>query len=207
MMESRLDYWENRYRKQGLKTVGCCSFSESQFQAKTGAVMDMIRPTLEPIFRGKTVLDFGCGWGRLSKMLFAFCHSVYGIDISPWAIRQAKNHSPGCDFRDYDGEYIPFGDGCFEGCLSWTVLQHVPPEQIGKTCGEISRVLGKDAHLVIYENVSTWCEDMTHVWFRRPKDYMMLFEQFRVERETIVKDFDGTGENHVLMVLRRGDGK
>jgi ubiquinone/menaquinone biosynthesis C-methylase UbiE len=196
-------YWDDRYGKQRDKTVGCNSFTIEQFSKKTEESIDLAKAIIDPIFIGRRVLDFGSGVGRFSAMLSQFCSHVHGVDISEWAIGKARTRSPKCDFKVYDGRTIPYGNEFFEGCFSWTVLQHIPPTEINGICDEISRVLKGGSPLVIYENISTWQEDKVHIWFRRPKDYMIFFPEFRVESEKIVNDFDRTGEDHVLFVFRK----
>lgn len=54
-----------------------------------------IRPLITELFPGKTatVLDLGCGQGRLSIPVSKFCKEVIGVDFTPKAIKMAKNYS------------------------------------------------------------------------------------------------------------------
>ena len=104
----------------------------------------------------------------------------------------------------FDGEEIPFLDGYFNLVLCWTVLQHIPPTEIGKICSEIARVLAKDGKLVLYENVSVWHPNKVHIWFRTPGRYSDLFDnKFEVLDYEIIKGADDNDERHFLTVLRK----
>lgn len=67
------------------------------------------------------VFEFGCGDGRLAP---AFSHELYaGFDINPAALRAAASANPG--YR-YVTQWEPA-----ETWLAWTVLLHVPDDEIG----------------------------------------------------------------------------
>jgi 2-polyprenyl-3-methyl-5-hydroxy-6-metoxy-1,4-benzoquinol methylase len=77
-----------------------------------------------------SVLDFGCGLGRLSIPLAnASTSNVVGIDISPEILEIAKNHAKeykteNVDFLVYDGENLPDLPS-FDLVNSYIVLQHI----------------------------------------------------------------------------------
>ncbi|MCJ7747945.1 MAG: class I SAM-dependent methyltransferase [Desulfobacterales bacterium] len=198
-------YWEDRYKKQGLKTVGCCSLSEKEFEDKTiNAAEKLFRCMMKNKIYGEKLLDLGCGWGRMTDSYIAFCQQIFGIDVVPWAIEQAKERYPTGNFHVFDGEKIPFSDGYFNTILAWTVLQHILPESIEGICKEIIRVMDPKARLIIYENISIWYSDKPHVWFRSPLQYKKLFKGMRSVDECVVENADGSNnEHHVLMVLKK----
>lgn len=75
-------------------------------------------------------LDFGCGIGRQSMLMSEFGIETCGIDISEYAISQAKhlaqNANLDIDFRVYDGEHIPFKHNTFDFTISYGVLDSLP---------------------------------------------------------------------------------
>jgi len=151
-------------------------------------------------------LDFGCGVGRLSRVLVdtVGASKVCGADVVPWAIEEARKRVPEGEFRPIEPNgRIPFSSDEFGGVLSWTVLQHVPPEEVGRAASEIVRVLAPGACLFLYENTSA-LEGKGHIWFRPLSFYLDLFEKytspFHVET---VERFDGTDEVHSLVGLRK----
>jgi 2-polyprenyl-3-methyl-5-hydroxy-6-metoxy-1,4-benzoquinol methylase len=85
---------------------------------------------LEPILKGaipeySRVLDFGCGIGRLSKVLISQGHAVTGVDISPSMRRMAEAYVNNPSFstmsvRELMGTKVKFG-----GVVCAWILQHV----------------------------------------------------------------------------------
>jgi len=199
-----VQYWKDRYERQGKRTVGCCSFSEGRFEERTRKIEAIL---LRCLVKNKVVaerwLDVGCGWGRLVNVYLPFCREIFGIDVVPWAIEEAKKQFPFGKFLVYDGKKIPFPDGYFDAVLTWTVLQHVPSENISELCNEIIRVMAPGACLIVYENVSTWYPDKLHIWFRRADKYSALFGGLRAIDQELVTDADENDEHHVLMVFKK----
>jgi len=88
-------------------------------------------------------LDFGCGWGRVTRALQSFCDEVTGVDISPEMLRDARTHAPGCTFVHCSDEHL----GCFpterfDLIYTRRVLQHQRTTGIIlQYVGELMRVL------------------------------------------------------------------
>ena len=196
-------YWDNRYSQQGHKTVGNCALSVEDFELKTEEVRKKVFEFFVKYFVQKKVLDYGCGWGRLSVVLSLIASEVHGVDIAQWAIDEARKTLTHGHFNLFDGCNIPYPDSQFGGILTWTVLQHVPSWDIEKVCKEIDRVMEANGVLILYENCSIWIPNKSHIWFRSADAYKALFSNFSVEREEIVPNADDTEEDHVLMVMRK----
>ena len=155
---------------------------------------------------GTKVLDFGCGVGRLSRVLIdsVGVSKVCGTDLVPLAIEEARKRVPEGEFRPIgQNGRIPFSAGEFGGILSWTVLQHIPPAEIARAAGEIVRVMAPGACLFLYENTSA-LEGKEHIWFRPLSFYLELFEEHATPfySETVER-FDGTDEVHSFVGLRK----
>lgn len=83
-----------------------------------------------------TVLDLGCGVGRLTREVARRkpWANVIGVDVSPSMIMHAKETSrgePGGPDPVYlvnDGRWLPEAVGRLNGAYSVTVFQHIPPE-------------------------------------------------------------------------------
>lgn len=203
-------FWEDRYKKKGIRTVGQIGFDDQKFLRISEKVATVIRTKINPLFIDKVVLDFGCGFGRNCKTLLEAAQTVYGIDTSEWAIRRAEEYEPKACYERWDGlSGMPFRDHFFEGVLSWTVLQHIPPDEIEKATREIQRVMAPGGILALYENTSTWLLSKEHVWFRDPLDYDAFFKQCKREGPSeLFINFDEApeAENHTLMIFRKEGG-
>lgn len=200
-------YWDERYEAQKRRTVGHMSFDEERFREVTERVGKVIREKVNPFLKERVVLDFGCGFGRNIPFLLESALIVYGVDVSEWAIKEASKYEPRGVYYHYDGHSIPFRDGFFEAVFCWTVLQHIPDEEIGRTAQEILRVLGPEGYLIAYENVSTWYPDKAHIWFRDVSTYCSLFSECQLRIGEVIEDLDNTKEKeaHCLMVFQKGE--
>ncbi|NLP10324.1 class I SAM-dependent methyltransferase [bacterium] len=83
---------------------------------------------------GKTVLDVGCSAGQLGKLLREEkgC-TVYGVDISPEAVRSAAGVLQAAEVMDVERDPFPFADHRFQVVLFVDVLEHLfNPEEVLK---------------------------------------------------------------------------
>jgi len=199
-----LRYWDNRYRKQRLHTVEHCDTPQGETEQATLLVHGVL-DRLAKYFTGRKVLDFGCGWGRnIGKIVALGTREVYGADVNVWALTQAWNRHPSGTFvrLDPDGN-LPFRDEMFDTVLSWTVLQHVPPEEIAATCSELQRVLKRRTGFVVLAENVTDTEDRDHIWFRSKELYRKLFAGWHLVFHERLTTLDCRNEPHQLLVLRR----
>ena len=101
------------------------------------------------IISGNSVLDIGCGSGRLSKELLKLgATSLHGLDISPEMLSFAQEECgeftnatwEPCDLT----QGIPHKDGAFDVTFEWSVLLHILEDQkFESILGEMARVASK----------------------------------------------------------------
>jgi len=92
-----------------------------------------------------TVLDVGCGVGRLLRALTPRVAATIGIDVSQEMVARARQNLAGLPVTLHVGDgttLVPVPDASVHGVVSLVVFQHIPDPQI--TLGyirEIGRVL------------------------------------------------------------------
>lgn len=97
-------------------------------------------------YRGKRLLDLGCGMGHTASLLSELV-DVVGIDFSEEAISIASKKSRGA-FICNSAEELPFPDNFFDYVVAKDILEHVPDDS--RVLDEIRRVCRDDAVLLMY---------------------------------------------------------
>jgi len=105
--------------------------------------IDIIDFSKKPI-RG---LDFGCGIGRLAILMKEWGIDAYGIDISPYALKTARELAAFLGFVDMrdkfilgNGTKLPFPKGYFDVVIAESVLDSMPISLARKLVTDIARV-------------------------------------------------------------------
>ena len=99
---------------------------------------------------GDKILDIGCGKGFQLYELTQLCPGVevYGIDISPYAVENAKaeikEHLQVCNATD-----LPFPDQYFDLVFSITTLHNLHNYDLDKALREMERVAKKNKYLCV----------------------------------------------------------
>ncbi|OGM02173.1 hypothetical protein A2115_01525 [Candidatus Woesebacteria bacterium GWA1_41_8] len=91
--------------------------------------------------REGSVLDLGCGGGAVTRTLARRLpnHKFYGIDISPNAIKKAKEIPSNINFRQANAANLPYPRSYFSAVISLEVLEHL--QNVRKVLEEVNRVL------------------------------------------------------------------
>lgn len=93
--------------------------------------------------RDWSVLEIGCGLGRLTRTLSGMFDRVVGVDVSSEMVARARQLTPGLDVREVNGVNLrEFSDQSFDLVFSILVLQHLPSQStVLSYISEMSRVL------------------------------------------------------------------
>jgi SAM-dependent methyltransferase len=128
------------------------------------------------------VLELGCGMGHLLTWL-ADCYQVFGSDINPWALTQAKRSVPKGQFvlLSADQSYA-FPQAVFDIVIAKHVVEHLShPED---AVAEMSRVMKVGGLLILVTpNLSSamrmqkkadWVgyKDPTHINLKPPQEWL-----------------------------------
>lgn len=102
-------------------------------------------------FKGKNVLDVGCGNGYVLEKYAIEGANAHGVDITPMSIRlceeRFKYSNLTGSFQVANAEELPFPDNYFDCVCSMGVLHHVPNTE--KAVSEIYRVLKPGGRLIV----------------------------------------------------------
>ena len=104
-------------------------------------------------FKNGSVLEIGCGAGRLTQMLAAQFQYVTAADVSPGMIAYAKEHVTvaNVNWQVTDGNKLPAGDATMDAVFSCHVFQHFPDNESQlRTFAEIFRVLKPGGSFLVH---------------------------------------------------------
>ena len=99
---------------------------------------------------GKSVLDFGCGYGRMLRLLPWFTDRVYGCD--PWdaSLQLCEQHRVWGQLArsEYLPEDLPFGEEKFDVILAFSVFTHTSARALRTALAAIRRRISPGGLLV-----------------------------------------------------------
>lgn len=129
------------------------------------------RPILKDIIKNDTIIEMGCGYGRLVK---AFTPEQYtGYDINPHAVEEAKRKNPQYSFYTYHiGDELPESDWI----MFYTVLLHINDEDIK----DYLKVVTKNTKKVLISEIlgrARWGNVWNYAFNRDLKHYDEIFEE------------------------------
>jgi SAM-dependent methyltransferase/uncharacterized protein YbaR (Trm112 family) len=104
---------------------------------------------------GATVLDIGCNWGRWCIAGAQKGYKMIGVDIHLQSLLCARRLAQKLvpenppHFVLADARYLPFGDECFGGVFSYSVIQHFNKTNAAALLAEVHRVMRRGAKSII----------------------------------------------------------
>jgi len=94
-----------------------------------------------------SILDMGCGDGRITNRLTSRCSKVVGVDSSREALKHVNAEKM---LGSIDS--LPFGDKSFDVILCCEVLEHLPFRVYPRAIEEIERVAAKHIIVTVPDN-------------------------------------------------------
>jgi len=107
-------------------------------------------------FRGKSVLEIGCGTGKYIELIAPESRSYVAIDSSRRMIEFARRrceHTDSVRFIHCNAEMLPIPSSSFDAVFaSWVISGIVPEQARERAVSEYLRVLKPDGHFWLFEN-------------------------------------------------------
>jgi SAM-dependent methyltransferase len=103
----------------------------------------------------RRVLDVGCGSGKVLASLLelgAWPENLYGVDLLPERIAEARQRYPDLNFQCTNAEHLEFPDASFDLVLIFTVFSSILDEQMARNVAyEVIRVLQPGGAVLWYD--------------------------------------------------------
>jgi SAM-dependent methyltransferase len=128
--------WDVRAEENASKAIACDdSQNEAAFRESGERDANLILEGVSEILRQReSVLEIGCGTGRLLEPLTRHFDNVFGVDVSGEMVRQGRArlaHLPQVHFVEIDGlGKLPFENESFNFCFSYITFHHIPMKSV-----------------------------------------------------------------------------
>jgi ubiquinone/menaquinone biosynthesis C-methylase UbiE len=90
---------------------------------------------------GGEVCDMGCGPGHVARYLRDAGTTVFGLDLSPRMLEQARQFNPDLSFREGNMMALDLQDGTLAGIAAFYAIVNIPQESLPLVFREMERVL------------------------------------------------------------------
>jgi len=130
--------WERRARRNAMHYIADFRLAwqnhEEFFLTGEDDVERFLAPTGWTNLQSASLLEIGCGVGRMTRHLASRFRNVTAIDVAASMIEQAKSLNPelkNVTFEVGSGvDLAQFPDGSFDYIISYIVFQHIPRVEI-----------------------------------------------------------------------------
>ncbi len=133
----------------------------SHFSATRQVLWDDLKD-LQPFAKsGMSILDIGCGNGRLYQMFDGLSIRYTGVDQSEGLIEKARERFPEAEFVVASMVELPLPDASFDLIYSIAAFHHLPTEELRlQALGEMKRVLKPGGKIIMtnWNAQSNWAQ-------------------------------------------------
>jgi ubiquinone/menaquinone biosynthesis C-methylase UbiE len=86
------------------------------------------------------VCDMGCGPGQVARYLHEAGAPVFGLDLSPQMLEQARQLNPGISFREGNMLALDLQDRTLAGIAAFYAIVNIPKDSLPLVFREMERV-------------------------------------------------------------------
>ncbi len=195
-----IEYWDKRISENKLSGTGDISLHPKVNELIKNLKMKTISSLIE--FKGKKVLDAGCGVGIYSKFAQEMNASqVIAIDFATSAIKMTRSIQ--IEGINADVSYLPFKDGCFDVVMCLSVLYHIVDDERWEIAiNELIRVLKTDGKILLQIEHDIDTPNLDHYHKRPFESYLQKFRELKLN-VVKVEDVYSPPDNSLLRLLLR----
>jgi SAM-dependent methyltransferase len=153
---------------------------------------------------GGPVADVGCGTGRITAHLDGLGLDVFGVDLSPAMVAEARRSYPTLRFEVGSMTELDLPEASLAGLLAWYSTIHIPDEELGGVLSRFRRMLRPGGPLLVAFHVGDGAELKTqgygglpinvYVHKRRPEELAARLDEagFEVEAQTTLRSAESS---------------
>jgi len=110
------------------------------------------------------VCDMGCGPGHVARYLHAAGTRVFGLDLSPRMIENARKLNPDLTFRVGNIMDLDLEDAILAGIAAFYSIVNIPKESLPLAFREMARVLQPDGQLFLAFHMGDGVTGENELW-------------------------------------------
>ena len=131
------------------------------------------------------VCDMGCGPGHVARYLRDAGASVFGLDLSPGMLEQARKLNPDIPFREGNMLALDIPDGALAGIAAFYAIVNIPRRSLPLVFREFRRVLQPGGLLLLAFHTGNEVLHEDELWGQKiSMDFLLLQpSEIRVDLE------------------------
>jgi SAM-dependent methyltransferase len=128
------------------------------------------------------VCDLGCGPGHVARYLHDAGADVFGVDLSPQMIAQARQLNPEIEFREGNMLALDLENGSLAGIAAFYAIVNIPQESLSLAIAEMHRVLKPRGLLLLSFHIGEEVIRPEELWGNRVSMEFYKLQPERIQR-------------------------
>ena len=128
------------------------------------------------------VCDLGCGPGHVARYLHDRGVDIFGLDLSPGMLEQARKLNPNIEFRQGNMLALDAEDGAWAAIVAFYSIVHIPRADVPQALREMQRVLKPGGFLFLAFHLGDEVLHEENCWGHKVSLDLVLFGRKEVER-------------------------
>jgi SAM-dependent methyltransferase len=128
------------------------------------------------------VCDLGCGPGHVARYLRDSGADVFGLDLSPKMVAQARQLNPDIEFREGNMLALELEDGSLAGIIAFYAIVNIPRESLPIAFAEMHRVLKPGGLLLLSFHIGDEVIRPEELWGNRISMEFYKLQPERIQR-------------------------
>lgn len=129
------------------------------------------------------VCDMGCGPGHVARYLRDAGASVFGLDLSPGMLEQARKLNPDISFREGNMLSLDIPEGALAGVTAFYAIVNIPRKSVPLVLSEIRRVLQSSGLLLLAFHTGNEVLHEDELWGQKISMDFLLFQPSEIGLE------------------------
>lgn len=128
------------------------------------------------------VCDMGCGPGHVARYLRDAGTTVFGLDLAPRMLEQARQLNPDIPFREGNMMALDLPDGTLAGITAFYAIVNIPQESLPLVFREMKRVLQPGGLLLLAFHTGDEVLHEDELWGRSVSLDFFLFQPSEIRQ-------------------------